>query len=161
MEVTFGIINLALVDNQPRVLTLKEEMQIFIDHRHKMVATVPSSDLAQAKKRDHILQGLVKAISALDETLHIIRSANSPEEARNGLMARFELDEEQAKAILDMRLQKLTGLELEAIQAEFLEIEKLIRDLEDILANESRILNIIKSETLEMKEKYATSAAPK
>jgi len=154
MEVTFGIINLALVDNQPRVLTLKEEMQIFIDHRHKMVVNRTKFDLAQAKKRDHILQGLVKAISALDETLHIIRSANSPEEARNGLMARFELDEEQAKAILDMRLQKLTGLELEAIQAEFVEIEKLIRDLEDILANESRILSIIKAETLEMKEKY-------
>ncbi len=154
MEVTFGIINLALVDNQPRVLTLKEEMQIFIDHRHEVVVRRTKFDLAQAKKRDHILQGLVKAISALDETLHIIRSANSPEVARNGLMTRFELDEEQAKAILDMRLQKLTGLELEAIQAEFLEIEKLIRDLEDILANESRILGIIKAETLEMKEKY-------
>ena len=154
MEVTFGIINLALVDNQPRVLTMKEEMQIFIDHRHNMVVRRTKFDLAQARKRDHILQGLVKAISALDETLHIIRSANSPEEARNGLMARFELDEEQAKAILDMRLQKLTGLELEAIQAEFQEIEKLIRDLEDILANESRIMGIIKAETLEMKEKY-------
>ena len=154
MEVTFGIINLALVDNQPRVLTLKEELQIFIDHRHNMVVRRTKFDLAQARKRDHILQGLVKAISALDETLHIIRSANSPEEARNGLMARFELDEEQAKAILDMRLQKLTGLELEAIQAEFQEIEKLIRDLEDIIANESRIMGIIKAETLEMKEKY-------
>ncbi|MHC1679753.1 MAG: DNA gyrase subunit A [Methanomassiliicoccales archaeon] len=154
MEVTFGIINLALVDNQPRVLTLKEELQIFIDHRHNMVVRRTKFDLAQARKRDHILQGLVKAISALDETLHIIRSANSPEEARNGLMARFELDEEQAKAILDMRLQKLTGLELEAIQAEFQEIEKMIRDLEDILANESRIMGIIKAETLEMKEKY-------
>ncbi|HPR98617.1 MAG TPA: DNA gyrase subunit A, partial [Methanomassiliicoccales archaeon] len=154
MEVTFGIINLALVDNQPRVLTLKEELEIFIEHRHNMVVRRTKFDLAQARKRDHILQGLVKAISALDETLHIIRSANSPEEARNGLMARFELDEEQAKAILDMRLQKLTGLELEAIQAEFQEIERMIRDLEDILANESRIMGIIKSETLEMKEKY-------
>lgn len=154
MEVTFGVINLALVDNQPRVLTLKEEMQIFIQHRHAVVVSRTQFDLAQARKRDHILQGLVKAISALDETLHIIRSAQSPEEARSGLMARFELDEEQAKAILDMRLQKLTGLELEAIQAEFLEIEKQIRDLEDILANEPRILGIIKTETLEMKQKY-------
>jgi len=154
MEITFGVINLALVNNQPRVLTLKEEIQIFIQHRHEIIVRRTQFDLAQARKRDHILQGLVKAIGALDETLHIIRSAQSPEEARNGLIARFELDEEQAKAILDMRLQKLTGLELEAIQAEFLEIEKLIRDLEDILANEPRILGIIKSETLEMKKKY-------
>jgi len=154
MEVTFGVINLALVDNQPRVLTLKEEIQHFIDHRHDVVVRRTQHDLAQARKRDHILQGLVKAIGALDETLRIIRSAKSPEEARNGLMTRFELDEEQAKAILDMRLQKLTGMELEAIQAEFQEIEKLIRDLEDILANESRIMGIIRSETLEMKEKY-------
>ncbi|MCG7840797.1 MAG: DNA topoisomerase 4 subunit A, partial [Methanomassiliicoccales archaeon] len=154
MEQTFGVINLALVDNQPRVLTLKEEMQYFIKHRHEVVVRRTQYDLAQARKRDHILQGLVKAISDLDDTLRIIRSANSPEEARSGLMARFELDEEQAKAILDMRLQKLTGLELESIKAEFLEIEKLIRDLEDILANEPRILSIIKAETLEMKQKY-------
>ncbi|HUT27343.1 MAG TPA: DNA gyrase subunit A [Methanomassiliicoccales archaeon] len=154
MEQTFGVINLALVDNQPRVLTLKEEMQYFIKHRHEVIVRRTQYDLAQARKRDHILQGLVKAISDLDDTLRIIRSANSPEEARNGLIARFELDEEQAKAILDMRLQKLTGLELESIKAEFLEIEKLIRDLEDILANEPRILNIIKAETLEMKQKY-------
>jgi DNA gyrase subunit A len=154
MEITFGVINLALVDNQPRVLTLKEEIQYFIDHRHEVVVRRTRYDLAQARKREHILQGLVKAIGALDETLHIIRSAKSPEEARAGLMARFELDEEQAKAILDMRLQKLTGMELEAIQAEFQEIERLIRDLENILANESRIRDIIKAETLEMKEKY-------
>ncbi len=154
MEVTFGVINLALVDNQPRVLTLKEEIQYFIAHRREVVVRRTEYDLAQARKRDHILQGLVKAIGALDETLHIIRSAKSPEEARAGLMARFELDEDQAKAILDMRLQKLTGLELEAIQAEFQEIERLIRDLEDILANEQRILGIIKAETTEMREKY-------
>ncbi|MCE5261192.1 MAG: DNA gyrase subunit A [Euryarchaeota archaeon] len=154
MEVTFGVINLALVNNQPRVLTLKEELQIFIQHRHEVIVRRTRYDLAQARKRDHILQGLVKAIGALDETLRIIRSAKSPEEARAGLMARFDLDEEQAKAILDMRLQKLTGMELEAIQLEFQEIERLIRDLEDILANEARILGIIKAEALEMREKY-------
>ncbi|OPY33824.1 MAG: DNA gyrase subunit A [Methanomassiliicoccales archaeon PtaU1.Bin124] len=154
METTFGVINIALVNNEPRVLTLKELLEHYILYRKDIVVRRTKYDLAQARKREHILIALIKAVDAIDDTLRIIRSAQTSEEARNGLMARFEIDEEQAKAILDMRLQKLTGLEIESLREEFQELEKLIADLLDILANESRVIAIIKDEALELKSKY-------
>ncbi|MBM4237344.1 MAG: DNA gyrase subunit A, partial [Euryarchaeota archaeon] len=154
MEVTFGVINLALVDNEPKVLTLKETLQHYIEYRRSVVTRRTKFELSEAMKRDHILQGLIKAVDALDETLSLIRKAKTAEEARASLMERFKLTEDQARAILEMRLQKLTGLEIEGLRAEFLEIEARIRDLEDILSSEKRIMDIIKSEVLEVKEKH-------
>jgi DNA gyrase subunit A len=146
MEVTFGVINLALVNNEPRVLTLKETLGHYLSYRKEIIVRRTKFELGEARKREHILIGLIKAVDALDDTLHIIRSAKNPEEARAGLMARFELDEEQAKAILDMRLQKLTGLEIESLRQEFLELEALIQRLESILADEGKIMAIIRAE---------------
>jgi DNA gyrase subunit A len=154
MEVTFGVINLAIVNNEPKVLTLKETLQHYITYRKEIVVRRTRFELAEARKREHILLGLIKAVDALDETLHIIRSAQSGEEARAGLMVRFELDEEQAKAILDMRLQKLTGLEIEGLRQEFADLEDLIKRLEEVLASEEKIMGIIKAEVLELREKY-------
>jgi DNA gyrase subunit A len=154
MEVTFGVINLALVHNEPTVLTLRETLQHYLTYRKEIVTKRTQFDLREAQKRDHILQGLVKAIDALDLTLQIIRGAKSAEEARSGLMEQLGLDEEQAKAILDMRLQKLTGLEIDTLRQEFLDIEKLIRELQEILASEVRIMGIIRAELLDLREKY-------
>jgi DNA gyrase subunit A len=154
MEVTFGVINLALVNNEPKVLTLKETLQHYLSYRKEVVTRRTQFELSEARRREHILIGLIKAVDALDETIQIIRAAQSPEEAKIALMARFELDEEQAKAILDMRLQKLTGLELESLRQEFADIEKLISELEAILASEERILSIIKGELLQLKTDY-------
>ncbi len=154
MEVTFGVINLALVNNEPRVLTLKETLQSFVDYRKTVVIRRTNFELEEARKRDHILQGLIRAVDELDETIALIRASKSGEEARDALIQRFQLSDDQAKAILDMRLQKLTGLEIENLRQEFQEIEKRIRDLEDILANEKRIMDIIKAEVLEIKEEH-------
>lgn len=154
MEVTFGVINLALVDNEPRILTLKETLQSYIDYRKLVVTRRTRFELEEARRRDHILQGLIKAVDSLDETIALIRAAKNAEEAREALLKRFELSEDQAKAILDMRLQKLTGLEIENLRQEFLDIERRIRDLEDILASEKRIMDIIKAEVTEVREKH-------
>jgi DNA gyrase subunit A len=154
MEVTFGVINIALVDNEPKVLPLKETIQYFIDFRKEVVIRRTNYELEQARKREHILQGLMIAVDNLDETIQIIRSSQNAEEARNRLMERFELDEEQAKAILDMRLQKLTGLEIESLRLEFEELLKHIADLEDILASPERVRAIIKEELLEIREQH-------
>jgi DNA gyrase subunit A len=154
MEVTFGVINLALVNNEPRVLTLKETLQSFVDYRKTVVIRRTNFELEEARKRDHILQGLIRAVDELDETIALIRASKSGEEARDALIQRFQLSDDQAKAILDMRLQKLTGLEIENLRQEFQEIEKRIRDLEDILADEKRIMDIIKAEVLEIKEEH-------
>ncbi|MBC7108426.1 MAG: DNA gyrase subunit A [Methanomassiliicoccales archaeon] len=154
MEVTFGVINLALVNNEPKVLTLKEALQHFIDYRKSVVIRRTRFELEEAKKRDHILQGLIKAVDALDDTIAMIRAAKTPEEARIALMQRLAITEEQAKAILDIRLQRLTGLEIENLRSEFIEIEKKVRELESILADERKIMDIIKKEMLEIREKH-------
>ena len=154
MEVTFGVINLALVNNEPRVLTLKETLQSYIDYRKSVVIRRTKFELEEARKRDHILQGLIKAVDALDETIAIVRAAKDGDEARTALVVRFELSDDQAKAILDMRLQKLTGLEIDNLRQEFQDIEKRIRDLEDILASERMIMEMIKAELLEIREKH-------
>ncbi|MDD1765447.1 MAG: DNA gyrase subunit A [Methanomassiliicoccales archaeon] len=154
MEVTFGVINLALVNNEPCILTLKETLQSYIDYRKSVVIRRTKFELEEARKRDHILQGLIKAVDTLDETIAIVRAAKDGDEARTALVVRFELSDDQAKAILDMRLQKLTGLEIDNLRQEFQDIEKRIRDLEDILASERMIMEMIKAELLEIREKH-------
>ncbi len=173
MEVTFGIINIALVDNQPKVLSLKELMRSFIDFRRNIVRKRAEHDMAQAKKRMHIVEGLMIAVDNIDRMIELIRSSTSGEEAKEKLVAvddwgklpsillpaeagqpPFTLSEEQAKAILDMRLQKLTGLEMEGVHSEYTQLLATIEDLEKTLADEERILAIIKSELAEIKDRY-------
>jgi DNA gyrase subunit A len=154
MEVTFGVINLTLVGNEPKVLTLREMLTAYIDYRREVVTRRVQYELRQAMARDHILRGLIKAVDAIDETIRIIREAHTTDQARDGLMARFELDDIQAKAILDMRLRALTGLEIEDLKAEFRALEERIRELEDILADVAKIMAIVKAELAEVREKY-------
>ena len=170
MEVTFGIINIALVNNEPKVLSLKELMRNFIDFRREMVRKRTEYELKQATARMHIVQGLVVAIGNIDRMIELIRSSPSADEAREKLMAvddwtgvteptstqadGFRLSEEQVKAILDMRLQKLTGLEMEGVRKEHVELIARIDDYRGTLGDEGRILAIIKSELSEIREKY-------
>jgi len=154
MEVTFGVINLALVNNEPKVLTLKDMLQAYLDYRREVVTKRTEFELRKAQERHHILIGLIKAVDAIDETIRIIRSAQSTEQAREGLMARFELDEVQAKAILEMRLRALTGLEIEELRKEFADIEAKIRDLEAILADVAKVMAIVRAELLDVRERF-------
>jgi len=154
MESTFGIINLALVDGQPEVLTLKQLIQYFIDHRVEVITRRSQFELEKAKKRAHILEGLQIALDNIDQIISLIRASKTVEEARNGLMANFELSEEQAKAILDMRLQKLTGLEREKIDNEHKELMETIKWLLELLADRNKILNIIKEELASIRDRY-------
>lgn len=154
MEVTFGIINLALVNNEPKIMSLKDMLSVYLEHRKEIVTKRTQYDLKQALARDHILQALIKAVDAIDEAIAIIREAEDGEHAKQGLMARFEIDDIQAKAILDMRLRALTGLEIDDLRSEFDALQLKIKDLEAILGDEHKIFEIIKSEILEMKEEY-------
>ena len=154
MEITYGIINIALVDNKPCPLPLKALISHYIAHRRDIVVRRTRYDLTQAEKRFHILEGLMKAINMLDETIALIRASESTEGANIGLQNLLDIDEIQAKAILDMRLQKLTGLELGSIRQEYEDLIVVMNDLRDILANDSRVLSIIKDELREMKETY-------
>ncbi len=152
LESTFGIINLALVDNQPRLMSLPEMLSHYLEHRKDVVLRRTAHELEQARKRHHVLEGLMKAIDRLDETIKMIRASASPEQARGLLMEELELSVEQAKAILEMRLQKLTGLELESLREEYREILVLIADLEDILSSVERVKAIVKEELLQVRE---------
>ncbi|MFQ5869408.1 MAG: DNA gyrase subunit A [Candidatus Zixiibacteriota bacterium] len=154
MQVTFGIIMLALVNGEPKVLNLKELIQHFIDHRHQVITRRTEFELKKAEERAHILEGLKIALENLDAVIKLIRGSKTPQEAREGLVKKFKLTEIQAQAILDMRLQRLTALEREKIEEEYLEKIKLIARLKGILESESRRMNIIKEELLELKEKY-------
>ena len=154
MQVTFGIINLALVDNQPVVLSLKEMIDYFIEHRFDVVKRRTKYDLDQAKARAHILEGLITAIDNLDEVIKLIRKAKQREEARDSLMKRFLLSELQAKAILEMQLQRLTGLEMRAVKDEYEQVSKKVEELQRTLGDAKALFGIIKSELLEVKEKY-------
>lgn len=155
MQTTFGIINLALVNDIPRVLTLKEMLDEFIKHRHEVILRRTRYDLDQAEKRAHILEGYKIALDNLDEVISTIRKSKDPETARLRLMKKFGLSEIQAKAILDMRLQRLTGLERQKIEDEYREVIQTIERLRGILANRALQMQIIKEELLELKEKYA------
>jgi len=154
LQTTFGIINLALVNMRPKVLSLKELMLHFLDHRHTVIVRKTEFDLRKAKERAHILEGLRIALDHIDEIVALIRGSASAEEAHEKLMERFGLSDIQAKAILEMRLQRLTGLERDKIESEYKELVILIADLTDILANRDRRMKIIKDELLDMKERY-------
>src|SRR5450830_1524004 len=155
MQTAFNMNMLALVDGQPQTLPLKAVLQHYIEHRREIVRRRTQYDLEKARARAHILEGLKIALDNLDEVIRTIRESADVERARNNLMARFGLSELQAQAILDMRLARLAALERKKIEDEYLEVIQLIAELEDILANPSRILNVIKDELLAIKTKYA------
>lgn len=155
MRETFGVIMLAIVNNQPRILNLKQVLEEFISHRKTVIVRRTKYDLAKAQRRAHILEGLKVAINDLDEVVRIIKSSKDPEQARDRLIKKFELSQIQADAILAMRLHQLTSLETKKIEDEYLELLKTIGKLEGILASERKVLEIIKAETTEVKEKFA------
>ncbi|MDR0778533.1 MAG: DNA gyrase subunit A [Methanomassiliicoccaceae archaeon] len=154
MEQTFGIINLALVDNKPVTLGLRDMLSHYLAHRKTVITRRTQYDLDQAAKRHHILEGLMKALNMLDQTLALIRASKDGEEAKEGLIALLTITDIQAKAILDLRLQKLTGLEINDLKKEYEDIIVLMADLRDILATDSRVMTIIKTELKEMKETH-------
>ena len=154
LQSSFSVNNVALVNGRPRTLNLKQLIKYFVKHRHEVVVRRTKFDLEKAQKRAHILEGLLKALDVIDQIINIIRSSKNVEEAKNELMATFGFSDAQATAIVEMRLRQLTGLEREKLQSEFDELMKFIRYCEDVLANESMQMQIIKDETMEMKEKY-------
>ncbi len=154
LQSSFSVNNVALVNGRPKTLNLKELIKHFVDHRHEVVVRRTQYELDEAERRAHILEGYLIALDNLDEVINLIRSSRDPEEAKDGLMSKFGLTEIQAKAILDMRLQRLTGLERDKIQKEYEEIMKLIDKLKEILGNEDLRMSIIKDELAEMKERY-------
>jgi len=154
LQTSFGIINLALVNNKPEILTIKGLLNAYLEHRKCVVRKRTEYELKKALQKAHILEGLLVAIDHIDEVISIIRASKSTDEARAALSARFSLSDEQTKAILDMRLGKLTGLERESVKADYEETLKLIENLKKILSSEHEILSIIKTELLELKEKY-------
>jgi len=154
MQSTFGTILLALVDGVPQVMTLRQILQHFIDHRHHVIVKRSEFDLAKAKDREHILEGLKIAVDNIDEVIEIIRGSKDTETASASLQERFELSERQARAILDMRLARLTGLEIDKLEAELAEVRAQIQDLEDILGSRERRMNILKDELQEMADKF-------
>ena len=154
MQTTFGIINLALVDGQPRVMNLKEMLLHFIDHRHEVILRRTRFELEKAENRAHILEGLKIALDNIDEVIETIKKSRNPETAKANLMKRFGLSEIQAKAILEMRLQRLTGLERKKIEDEYKELIKLIAKLKSILDSRALQMQLIKEELIEIKERY-------
>src|SRR6516164_2186609 len=154
LQTTFGAIMLALVDNRPQILTLRGLLDQYVRHRREVVRRRTEFDLAEAEKRAHILEGLKIALDHLDEVIALIRKSKDPDTAREGLMSRFKLSEIQANAILEMRLQRLTGLEREKIQAEYLEVIQLIEKLRSILASDKKMLGIIQDEVRKLRDKY-------
>ena len=154
LQSSFGVNNVALVKGRPYTLNLKDLIKNFVDHRHEVVIRRTQYELNEAEKRAHILQGYLIALDNLDEVIELIRGSRDPEIAKNGLIEKFSLSEIQAKAILEMRLQRLTGLEREKIQKEYDEIMELITKLKEILDKEELRMNIIKEELTDIKERY-------
>jgi DNA gyrase subunit A len=154
MEVSFGIILLAIVKGRPQVLNLKEMLVLFVEHRREIIVRRTIYDLKKAEERAHILEGLKKALDALDEIIEAIRSSADPKEAKSRLVADFSLTEVQAQAILDMRLQRLTGLEREKIHSEYQELLKNISQYKTILASPAMVLQIIKDEMKQIRESF-------
>jgi len=155
LQDTFGAIMLALVDGEPKILSLKQMIHHYIEHQEDVIRRRTKYDLDKAEARSHILEGLLIALDNIDEVIALIRASRTPQDARDGLMERFGLSERQAQAILDMRLQRLTGLERDKLEAEYAELQKLIAYYREVLANESMVFGIIKDEILEIKRKYA------
>lgn len=154
MQVTCSAIMIALVNNVPRVLNLKEILSEYVKHQKSVIIRRTQFDIAKARARAHILEGLIKAIDYIDEVIEIIKKSKSITDAKTALMERFELDDVQAQAIVDMRLGQLSGLERDKIESEYAELEQKIAELEDILAHDSRVVEIIKTDLLEIKRKY-------
>ncbi|RDB03288.1 DNA gyrase subunit A [Runella aurantiaca] len=161
LQSSFSINNVALVKGRPALLNLKDLIKYYVEHRVEVITRRTQYDLREAEKRAHILQGLLIALDNLDAVIKLIRSARDPETARNGLIEQFSLSEPQARAILEMRLQRLTGMERDKIIAEFEELMKLIADLQDILANEVRKFQIIKDELTDLRARYGDARRSK
>jgi len=154
LQTSFSVNSIALVGGRPYLLTLRDLIQNFVKHRHEVVLRRTKYELAQAEKRAHLLEGLIIASDNIDEVVKIIRASKTPDEARESLKQRFNLSDEQSKAIVEMRLRQLTGLEQDKLKAEYDSIMKLIAHLQEILASEDLQMDIIKAELLEVKEKY-------
>ncbi|MBH75747.1 MAG: DNA gyrase subunit A [Flavobacteriales bacterium] len=154
LQSSFSINNIALVKGRPKLLNLKEIIQLFVAHRHEVLIRKTKFDLKQAEKRAHILQGLLVALDNLDEIIELIKKSHTPEEARNGLINNYSLSEVQAKAILDLRLQKLTGLERDKIKKEHQDLMDKIKSLNEILSSEDIRLNMLVEDFKDVKEKF-------
>lgn len=154
LQTSFSVNNIALVKGRPMLMNLKDMIHEFVEHRHEVVIRRTKYELAEAEKRAHILEGYLIALDHLDEVIKLIRSSDTPEDARVGLMERFGLSDLQARAILDMTLRRLTGLERDKIKEEYAELMKTIEYLRSVLADESLRMQIIKDELAEIKEKY-------
>lgn len=154
LQSSFSVNNVALVRGRPRILNLKELVRYFVEHRVDVVTRRTQYDLRKAEERAHILEGLIIASDNIDEVIAIIRSSQSPNEAIERLMKRFGLTEIQSRAIVEMRLRQLTGLEQNKLHAEYEDVQKLIANLKDILANEDHLMRIIKDELIEIRDKY-------
>ncbi len=161
LQSSFSVNNIALVPNpsnqlqlRPKLLTLKECISYFVEHRHDVTIRRTKFDLRKAQERAHILEGLIIAVNNIDEVVHIIRNSKTPSDAQRNLEERFDLDEAQSKAIVDMRLSQLTGLRVDQLHAEYDDLMKLIADLQEILDNPERCKEVMKQELLEVKEKY-------
>jgi len=154
LQSSFSVNNVALVGGRPKTLNLKDLLKHYVDHRHEVVIRRTQYELEEAEKRAHILEGYLIALDNLDEVIALIRNSRDPEIAKQGLIEKFSLSEIQARAILDMRLQRLTGLEREKIIKEYEEIKALIEELKSILAEEDKRMDIIKTELLEVKDRY-------
>ncbi len=159
LQDTFGVILLAIVDQRPRVLNLLEACELFLDFRREVVRRRTAYELRKAEARAHVLEGLVIALDHLDEVIALIRAAKTPAEAKTGLIARFGLTEIQADAILELQLQRLTGLERQKIVDELKELKVTIADLKDILASPQRIDEIVVDELKKIREDHGEPAA--
>ncbi|MBR0156905.1 MAG: DNA gyrase subunit A [Clostridia bacterium] len=155
LQDTFGVIMIALVDGEPKVLNLREMLWYYLQHQKEVVTRRTQFDLDKARERLHILEGLIIALDNIDEVIAIIKASANGQEAKDRLMARFGFSEKQAQAILDMRLQRLTGLEREKLEAEYAELKKTVEYLLSILADEKKLLGVIKDEVLEIRRKFA------
>ena len=154
LQTSFSVNNIALVNGRPEMLNLKDMISNFVDHRHDVVVRRTKYELRKAEERAHILEGLIIASDNIDEVIALIRASKSPDEAREKLIERFKLSEIQSKAIVEMRLRQLTGLEQDKLRAEYESLMNLIKELKDILDNEDKRMQIIKDELIEVKDKY-------
>jgi DNA gyrase subunit A len=154
LQTSFNVNNIALVHGRPRLLSLVQSIKYFVEHRHEVIVRRTQFDLEESEKKAHILEGLMIALDHLDEVISLIRASKNPDEAKDSLMATFSFSEAQAKAILEMRLQRLTGLEREKIRLEYEELQKLITYLKSLLADEGMRMQVIKDELADLIEKY-------
>ena len=154
LQSSFSVNCIALVNGRPRLLSLYDCVKYFVEHRHDVTIRRTKFELNKAKERAHILEGLIIACDNIDEVVHIIRASQTPAEAQTNLEKRFELDELQSKAIVDMRLSQLTGLRMDQLHAEYDELMQTIKDLQEILDNPERCKEVMKEELQEVKEKY-------